>query len=266
MPVIADLGALLLFFITACAPTPAPRATIHLTLSGADSMQPLARGLAAAFMKQRPEVNIAIQPANSQVGLRAPLDAPATIGMVARALKPAEVSQLRVVTVARDGIAVIVHRDNPINAIQSVQVTQVFAGEVSSWPAGAVIGKPIVILSREDGSGTRAAFESLAMLGKRVTRAALVLSSDEAIVEYVATHPTAIGYVSLNALEARVHPLAIDDIPISRENIENQTYPYTRPLNLVASLEPELIVREFLDFAQSSEGQKIIAEHYARAP
>ncbi len=256
----------LLFFLFACAPTPVPRATITLTLIGADAMQPVARILAPAFMKQRPDVAITIQPANSEIGLRAPRESPRVIGMVSRALKPNEASQFRAVTLARDGIAVIVHASNPINAIQRAQVAQVFAGEVTAWPTGPIAGKSLIVLSREDGSGTRAAFESLAMNGKRVTRAAVVLSSDKAMVDYVAAHPPAIGYVSAAALTAKVNALAIDDVPILRENVESQQYPFTRPFILVAPLESELIVNEFLDFAQSAEAQRMIAEKYARAP
>ncbi len=256
---------LLLFAISACAVTPTPRAKTQLTLVGADSMQTVARSLAAAFMKQRPDVAITVQRANSEIGLRAPLESPRTIGLVSREIKPSELNQTRAVTIARDGIAIVVHRDNPINAIQRAQVTQVFAGEVPLWPTGPMVGKPLVVLSREDGSGTRAAFEALAMQSKRVTRAALVFASDAAIVDYIGAHPEAIGYASMVALNEKVHALTVDDIALTQQTVESEQYPYTRPLMLVVPLETELTAQEFVDFALSGEGQRIVAERHARA-
>ncbi len=263
---ISSVFFVFLISLIACAPTPTPRAKIQLTLIGSDSMQPVARALASAYMKQRADVTITLQPANSAIGVRAPLESPRTLGLAARALKPDEASQLRAIPIARDGIAIVVHRTNPINAIQREQVAQVFAGEVSSWPTGAMAGKPIVVLSREDGSGTRASFEALAMRGKRVTRAALVLSADAAIVDYIAQNPQALGYVSMAALNDKVNVMTVDDVALSRETVEHQQYPFTRLLYLVVPLETELAVQEFIDFALSGEGQRIVAEKHARAP
>ena len=94
-------------------------------------------------------------------------------------------------------------------------------------------GKPIVVISREEGSGTRDAFETMAMNGAHVTRTALVMPSEAAVVDYVARNPTAIGYTSMGALTQDVRALTIDDVPLSRETVESQKYPFIRTLSFV---------------------------------
>ncbi|MCI0475287.1 MAG: substrate-binding domain-containing protein, partial [Anaerolineales bacterium] len=187
---------------------------------------------------------------------------------VARAIKPNELDGTRAVVIARDGVAVIVHPSNPINAIMRSQLVQVFAGEIATWPLGPMAGKPIVVVSREEGSGTRDAFETMAIAARktRVTRTALVMPNESAVVDFVARNPTAIGYTSMGALTPNVRALTIDDVPLSRETVENQKYPFVRTLSFVVPQSPDLETQDFLAFALSAEGQKIIAQKFGRAP
>jgi phosphate transport system substrate-binding protein len=233
---------------------------------GSDSMHWIAQSLADTYTQQRPYVTITVRAANSDVGIRAAREYSGTIGLVARTIQPSELDGTRAVVVARDGVAVIVHPSNPINAIMRSQLVQVFAGEIAVWPLGPITGKPIVVISREEGSGTRDAFETMAMNGARVTRTALVMPSEAAVVDYVARNPTAIGYTSMGALTQDVRALTIDDIPLSRETVESQKYPFIRTLAFVVPQSSNLEMEEFIAFALSAEGQRIIARRYGKAP
>jgi phosphate transport system substrate-binding protein len=259
--VVAAISIALL--LAACAAPPHKPA--RLEMIGSDSMHGIAQSLADAYTQSRPYVTITVRAANSDVGIRAAREYSGTIGLVARAIKPSELDGTRVVVVARDGVAVIVHPSNPINAIMRSQLVQVFSGEIATWPLGPMAGKPIVVVSREEGSGTRDAFEKMAMNGTRVTRTALVMPSEAAVVDFVARNPTAIGYTSMGALTADVRALTIDDVPLSRDTVESQKYPFVRTLTFVVPQSPDVEMQDFIAFALSAEGQRLITQRYGKA-
>ena len=258
------LCLLSLLVLAACAPP--PRKPVHLQMIGSDSMHWIAQSLADAYTQQRPYVTITTRAANSDVGIRAAREYSRTVGLVSRAIKPNELDAARAVVVARDGVAVIVHQSNPINAIMRSQLVQVFSGEIATWPLGSMAGKLIVVISREDGSGTRDAFEKMAMNGTRVTRTALVLPSESAVVDYIARNPTAIGYASMGALTSDVRALTVDDVPLSIQTVESQKYPFVRTLSFVVPQSPDVEMQDFIAFVLSAEGQRIITQKYGKAP
>jgi phosphate transport system substrate-binding protein len=137
-----------------------------------------------------------------------------------------------------------------------------YKGEVLDWAAleGAP-GEPIII-SREDGSGDRQAFESLVMGGERVSLSALVLPTAEAVANYVAEHPAAIGYVSMAQQNDAVHVLPIEDLAPSAESIRSGAYHIGRLLYLFAPERPSPQARSFMDFVLSPAGQEIISRHH----
>ncbi len=247
-------------------PSPEPRAQVHLTLIGDDSMQSLAQSLANVYTQQRPYVTISVQPADSDFGLSSVSEISGTIGLISRVVKPSELVGTRAIVVGRDGIAVIVNRANTINAIMASQIAQVFSGEISAWPAGAVAGKMIQVVSREDGSDTRRAFEAMAMGGQRVTPTAIVMPGEAAVVDYVSQHPEAIGYCSMSVLTPGVQAMTIDDVALTIQTVESQKYPFVRSLAFVVPATAEPDVQEFVDFVLSADGQKIVSERYGRAP
>ena len=244
--------------------TPVP--AFHLTLVGSDSMQWLARALGSAYTQQHPNVIVTVQASNSELGLRAASEYTRTVGMVSRAIDPNELDQLRAVVVARDGVAVIVNDKNPISAIQKAQVTQVFSGDILTWPTGPDKGKPIVVISREAGSGTRNAFEALAMNKRRVTLTALIMPSEAAVADYVLQHSEAIGYTSMGGVIAGTHALVIDDVALSTQSVESQKYSLVRTLAFVVPAQAQPEIQGFCDFAVSPEGQAIVGQRFGRAP
>lgn len=266
--VAAHLALFLLAFpwLTACAATPTPRAQVQVTLLGADSMQWLGRALAAAYMADHPGISISVQAANSSAGVTAPARYANTIGMVSRTVKPSELDKSRAVVVARDGLALIVNQKNPINAIQRAQVAQVFAGDILTWPAGPDSGKNIVVISREQGSGTRDAFETMIMGGRRVTLTALIMPGEAAVLDYVAQHSDAIGYASMGELVPGVHALAVDDVQLNPQTVETQQYPLVRTLSFIVPLQAVPELQSFVDYALGPDGQAIVGQRYGRAP
>lgn len=256
----------LLLFSAACSAAPAPRAIVHLALVGDDSMQRVAGALTSVYSQSHSNVTITVSASSSADGLRAATEFSGTIGLVARVIQPAELTDTRAVVVARDGIAIIVNRANPINAVMRSQIADIFAGRISVWPIGPNAGKLITVVSREDGAGTRDAFEAMAMNGDRVTRTAVVMPGEAAVVDYVAQHPEAIGYCAMDALTDGVQAMAVDDIPLTPQTVESQKYPFVRTLAFVVPLKPDPAMQDFIDFTLGAEGQRIVSQRLGRAP
>jgi phosphate transport system substrate-binding protein len=177
--------------------------------------------------------------------------------------------------VAADALAVIVHPDNPLASLTLAQLHQVFSGRTWRWSELGVqglVGAEIVVVSREQGSGTRAAFEDLALRERpeqeprSVTTMAVLRFSSAKVVAYVAEHPAAIGYVALGALDAgaAVRVIAVEDVAPSAEQVAGGAYPLSLPLFIVARQEPTGAARQFLDFCLSPAGQAIVAQGYVR--
>lgn len=268
---IVGFSALLLFLLsslaaTACVATPTPRTTTRIRLVGSDSMLWIAQALSNNYSQQHPEVTFLTDVSNSESGLHAASTFSQTIGMVSRTLKASELNGTRAVVVGRDGLAIIVNPQNPINAIMRSQITQVFSGEILAWPTGSLAGQSITVVSREEGSGTRNAFEAMAMTNKRVTYTAIVMPSEAAVVDYVAQHADAVGYVSMAGLTPQVRAMTIDDVGLSPQTIESQQYPFVRTLTFVIPAEPSPALQSFIDYVLSSEGQSIVGQRYGRAP
>jgi phosphate transport system substrate-binding protein len=127
----------------------------------------------------------------------------------------------------------------------------------------------IAVVSREAGSGTRSAFVELFGIlqktpnGKKdlSTKEAVIAKQTDVMMATVAGNPAAIGYISLGSLNPTVKALAIDGIAPSAQNVENGSYPVTRPFYVATKGEPQGLARDFLDFILSAEGQAVVAKH-----
>jgi len=119
-----------------------------------------------------------------------------------------------------------------------------------------------VVVSREEGSGTRAAFEEMVMgkEGPPIVDTAILQPSNGAVRTTVATTPDSIGYLSFGYLDESVKALAIDGVEATEANAASGAYPIVRPLNLLTKGEPTGAVKAWLDFILSDEGQKIVAD------
>jgi phosphate transport system substrate-binding protein len=167
--------------------------------------------------------------------------------------------------VAQDAIVLVVNEDNPLRQLAMHEIRGMFEGRTSNWAEVGGHDADIVVISREDGSGTREAFEEAVMRGRRVAPTALIMPSSQAVSDYVRLHEGAIGYLSLGWLGPGIAALAVDDIEPTREAVEDRSYPIVRPLLLVSRPQPEGDILGFLQFASSPAGQALVGRTYGRA-
>lgn len=234
-----------------------------VTIAGSSSVQPYVERWAESLQDSAEParaLRFDIQGGGSSAGIRAVREGAAVIGMSSRDLENSERAGLRRIEVARDAITVIVHRQNPLASMSTEQIAAVFAGHVRSWSELGVSGARITVITREEGSGTRSAFESLAMRGLSITPRALVQDAAGAIRELVATDPAAIGYISLGLLDDRVRAVPLSGVAPSEAAVRSGRYPLVRPFLLLMrdpAADVPIGAKQFLEFVLSANGQAI---------
>lgn len=232
----------------------------NITLVGSTSVSPLMEIVAEKYT----DSVLDIQSVGSSAGIKAAAEGTAMVGMSSRELKDDEKSGLEEVVIALDGIAITVHPNNSVKDITKEQVLKVYKGEITNWKELGGKDAPIVVVSREEGSGTRGAFEELVGLedeaGSLLTKDAVIADGNGAVKQNVATKENAIGYLSLGAVDNTVKSIKVDGVDATEANIKNGSYKISRPFILVTKGKPSEGVQKLLDYILSAEGQKIVTE------
>jgi phosphate transport system substrate-binding protein len=253
----------------ACAPAPAPSSQAPVELSGtineagSTSVQPLAELLAAGFHKANPKVTINISGGGTGAGVKAAAAGTVDLGAASRDLTMSE-PDLIPFCIARDGVAIVVNKDNPVTKLTLEQVAKIYAGDITNWKDVGGNDATIVVVSREEGSGTRDGFQTFVTnpFGKKIKPDALFFDSNGAIRTKVSSEKNAVGYVSFGYMEG-LKGLSLNDVTPTIENAQSGKYPVTRRLYLLTKTVPTGIVKAFIDYCRGAEAQKIAqAEGY----
>ena len=274
---VLGLALIASLLLAACAsPTASPAPTEgedveaglsgSISITGSTTVQPLAEKLAEDFMAKNPDVKIEVTGGGSSVGVKAAAQGTADIGNASREVKPEELAEfpnLKVHVIARDGIAIVVHPDTAVDGLTVEQVRDIFSGKITNWSEVGGADAAIIVASREEGSGTRDAFQELVMGDALITENAILQQSNGALRTTVANTPNAIAYLSFGYLDKSVKVLPLDGVEATEENASNGSYPVVRPLNMLTNGEPQGVVKAFLDFVLGPEGQAVVrAEGY----
>jgi phosphate transport system substrate-binding protein len=225
-------------------------------------MEKVVGSIAEAFMADNRGVTVTYDATGSGTGIECATNGSCDIGLASRELRENETG-LTAITVAQDGIAVIVNEECGVSDLSLEQVAAIFTGEVTNWSDVGGADLAISCIGRERGSGTRNGFESITG-----TDDACVLeqelTSTGAVITAVSSSPNAIGYASLSSLNGQenVVTLTIDGVACTEQTILEGSYPIRRPFNFViaesAELSPE--AQAFVDFATSPEAEGLIRE------
>ena len=256
------LAALVLTACGSAEVTPAAPATLRI--AGSTSLKTTLNELAAAYQAGHPQTVVEVLGGGTAIGIQELRGQEIDLAAVSwRSDDKERPDALNVIPIARDGLAIIVNPQNTITNVTSLQLRALYRGETLDWGAvGGSGGEPVVI-SREDGSGSRMAFEALAMDGDRVTLNALVMPTSQAVVDYVASHRNAVGYVSTGIMTDTVRAVPVEDIPPTTATVRAGEYRLGRVLYLYAPRPASPEVQAFLDFVLSPAGQAIVSRRLA---
>ncbi|RPI14559.1 MAG: phosphate ABC transporter substrate-binding protein [Ignavibacteriae bacterium] len=245
-----------------------------ITIKGSDTMVHLMSTLAEEFMKKTPGAQVSITGGGSGTGIAALLNGTTDICASSRDMQEKEKKQAQEKninpvekTIAYDGIAIVVHPENPVKEFTLEQIKKIYTGAYTNWKEVGGPDQPISILSRESNSGTYVFFQEHVLNKEDYAKSVRLMSASSAIIQTVTEDKWSIGYVGLGyTKDAKVKILPVKKdanspaVSASHETVLNKTYSIARPLYLYFNGEPTGNSKIFLEFCESPEGQKIVEE------
>lgn len=223
--------------------TPDP---VKIQISGSTTCLPILEECALKYMETN-NASVFVSGGGSSAGVKAVHDDVSDIGMASRDLKSEELPGVIVTCIAKDDIAIIVNPANPVDDITIDTIKRVYTGKTFKWDYLGGESTPIMVVTREQGSGTRSTFEKFVMGDEGITDASIVVSSNGILRSTIAGNEVGIGYISAGYVDESVKELNVD------VNIGRNLY-------LITNENPSQDVQDFINFVLSDEGQTIVEE------
>lgn len=258
-----------------------------ISVKGSDTMVNLSQKWAEVYMQNNPNISIQVTGGGSGTGVAALLNGTTDIANSSRELKESELNQAEqkginpnTFEVALDGIAVIVHPDNPLTELTMQQVSDIFTGKITNWKQIGGSDAVMTLYGRENSSGTYEFFREH-VLGKNergilndYARNTQVLQGTAALGEAIARDRRGIGYGGVGYFAERtdIKIIAIKenndaeaiypskDGKVNYEDIWSGAYSISRYLYCFTDGQPKPEAQAFLDFIISSEGQELVKQ------
>ncbi|MCI7473255.1 MAG: phosphate ABC transporter substrate-binding protein [Clostridiales bacterium] len=227
--------------------------------NGSTSMESVMGSLIEAFREVQPGVQVQYTGSGSGAGITSAQDGTADIGLASRDLKDTETG-VKNITVAKDGIAIIINPQNPVADLSVEQIAQLATGQITNWSEVGGSDAQVVFIGREAGSGTRDGFESITGT-EDACKYQNELTSTGEVIANVASNPNAIGYASLSAVDNTVKAITVGGVAPTEETVLDGTYAIQRNFNFIVSDSAELsdAAQAFIDWATSADAADLIA-------
>ena len=221
-----------------------------ISISGSTSIGPLMEKIQEKYEEENSGVTLEIQQNGSGAGIKDVISGISEIGMSSRELKDDEKTSVQGTIVAYDGIAL-------------EDVKKIYTGEITNWKELGGDDSTIVVVSREEGSGTRDAFQEIVGYeSEELLKDATISDGSGAVKTTVAGNKNAIGFASFEYIDNTVAALNIDDVEPTADNVKSGSYKISRPFILVTK-EDSLTEdgQKLISFVLSDEGQQIVEEN-----
>ncbi len=248
---------------------------------GSDTLVNVAQAWAEAYSIANPNVAVAVSGGGSGTGIAAMINGTVDIANASRKMKSKEVDTAKERgqnpvehVVGYDALAVYMHHDNPLESLTIAQLKDIYGrkGKAQNWAdLGVEVpgckGGKIVVVSRQNNSGTYAYFKS-AVLGKKgkYRQGTLDMHGSKDVVDLVEKTPCAIGYSGLAYATDHIKLACVDKgdgsacVTPSVSTASDRSYPIARPLFMYTNGEPAGAIKTYLDWVKSDEGQCIILD------
>ncbi|MDE5816637.1 MAG: phosphate ABC transporter substrate-binding protein [Helicobacter sp.] len=234
-----------------------------IDIAGGTAHIPVMKKAAEAINAANANITISITGGGTGAGITKVGEGLADIGNTGRALKEQEIEKYGLVSFpfAVDGVAIAVHKENPLANLTKEQASQIFSGAISDWSELGGASGAINLYVREDGSGTRDTFESKGLeKGTEIPQAANVVSSNGAMKIAISQDKNAIGYVGIGHLDDSIKGVAFEDVAPTQEHTKEGTYQISRLLYMNTKGEPQGLTKLFIDYIYSQDGAKFIEQ------
>ena len=244
-----------------------------ISIKGSDTMVIMNARLAETFMTKQPGTAIQVTGGGSGVGIAALINGTTDIAASSRPIKASETDKLKQrfattghsFAIARDGLSVYLNERNPVKELTLEQIRNIYTGRITNWKEVGGNDAAIILYSRENSSGTYEYFKEHVLAKADFAASVQTLPGTAAVVNAVAQDPNGIGYGGAAYLkgvkECAVKPDdATPGVLPSAENVRSGAYPISRGLYFYTRKAPAGAVKEFVDFALSADGQKLVTE------
>lgn len=256
LPRFLSLLVILLPILVGCRPQ---RDGSELTVAGSTTILPIVQAAGEEFESKFPGIRVLVQGGGSSAGIEAVSTEAADIGTSSRDLTEEEAKlNLSQFVIATDAIAVIVNPKNPVNGLDSEELRGIFTGKITNWRRVGGRNSPIILVNRDEASGTREAFAKAVLAGSDFTKDAVIQPGSGQVRAIVMGTPDAIGYISLGYVTDKVKPLRFNGITPTVQNIKAGEYGLQRKLRLLTKSRPSRLSKKFVDFVLSPEIQEKI--------
>lgn len=260
----------------------------NLSSIGSDTLNNLMTFWAEGFQKQYPNVRIQIEGKGSSTAPPALISGTAQLGPMSRPMKAEEIDEFEkkygykpsLLRVAVDGLAVYVNKDNPLDKLTLQQVDAIFsktrkmgAKDIKTWGdlglAGEWASRPLSLYGRNSASGTYGFFKEVALAKGDFKDTVKEQPGSASVVQGVTEDKWGIGYSGIGYRTSGVKPLALagkdgSAYTVEPEDVLAGKYPLSRFLYVYYNQAPnkplDPLVREFLKFVASREGQEIVVK------
>lgn len=231
-----------------------------VSTDGSTSMSKVIESLSEAYGEET-GVEVTYNATGSGAGIEAVLAGRCDIGLASRDLKDEEKEKgLEGTILAYDGIAIIVHPENPVSDLSIETIAKIYTGEITNWKEVGGNDAEIVLIGREANSGTRDGFESITETEEKCKYRQECTSTGD-VITAVSSNPGAIGYASLASVKDSVKAVSVDGVEPSEKTVKDGSYAVQRPFVLVTKKDVELTesAMAFFEYATSEDANEVIS-------
>jgi len=233
-----------------------------IEIGGSTSVTPLMELFAEEYQKEKSHIKVNINGTGSGDGINN-TGALYQIGMSSRELTPSEKGKgLKEEIIAIDGIAAIVNKSNSVSSLTIEQIRDIYTGAVTNWSQVGGRNAAIAVISREEGSGTRSAFEELVGFQGKLLSGANESTSTGAIKAGIAQNSDAIGYISLGSVDDTIKAISVGGVAPDSANVKNGSYKIARPFIILTGNNVHRESTAFIAWMLSDAGQAIVSKSW----
>lgn len=243
----------------------------NIVITGASTIAPLMAEIGKRFEARRPDVRVDVQTGGSSRGIADATRGLADIGMSSRALTETESRGLVTDVLALDGVCFLVHKDNPVGALDDEQIVGIFTGRIRNWKDVGGRDATIVAINRADGRSEIELFSHHFKVKITDLKGDLIAGDNEQGIKMIVGNPDGIIFMSLGTSQqaaARGEPiklLPLGGVEATVDNVRAGAYPFARPLLLIRQQDARPLVRELIEFALTPEMRPLV-ERFSFVP
>ncbi len=260
--------------------SPSAFAERNITVKGSDTLVVLGQRWAEEYMKQNPEVSIQVTGGGSGTGIAALINGTTDVANASRGIKGKEITKAKKngyypeeFKVAMDSLAVVLHKDNPIDSLSMKELMGIYTGRINNWKEVGGEDKPILRYCREANSGTYVFFNETVLKKQDYAADCQTVPGTSAVANAVSKDTAGIGYggVAYFLTQSNTKVVAVSKTQeteavspvksngkVDYEAATSGKYPIARYLFMYTALKPKGEINEYLQWILSPDGQKIV--------